>query len=92
VQLNCTLSLLSTTDSTSIITHLMCNESMFKYSIKCTPKHFKFGVIDPIQIVTKLQDTLDKYDVEQECNGGGAVSNYGYRSNHDLPGYHGTDL
>ena len=44
------------------------------------------------QIVSKLQDTLDKFDVGQDYGGGGAVSNHGYSPNHDIPGYPGTDL
>ena len=45
-----------------------------------------------LQIVSKLQDTLDKFDVGQDYGGGGAVSNHGYSPNHDIPGYPGTDL
>ena len=44
------------------------------------------------QIVSKLQDTLDKFDVGQDYGGGGAVSNHEYSPNHDIPDYPGTDL
>ena len=61
------------------------------YSIKCTPK--SYYNTHSSQIVSKLQDTLDKFDVGQDYGGGGAaVSNHGYSPNHDIPGYPGTDL
>ena len=49
-------------------------------------------IIHSSQIVNKLQDTLDKFDVGQDYGGGGAVSNHGYSPNHDIPSYPGTDL
>ena len=44
------------------------------------------------QIISELQDTLDKFDAGQDYGGVGAVSNHGYSPNHDIPGYPGTDL
>jgi len=49
-------------------------------------------VLNP-QIVTKLQDTLDRFDVGNDFGGGGAVSNHGYDTKQQYDSsVPGTDL